>query len=321
MTVTVLAGGVGAAKFLRGLLEVIEPSKIAAVINVGDDFTLHGLAISPDIDTVTYTLADQVNPETGWGRCQESWSVLDELRRLGGEDWFQLGDLDIALHLYRTQRLANGATLTEVTAELAARKGIAVRLLPVTDDPIRTHLRLATPAEGVTELNFQDYFVERRHDVPISAVRFAGADTAAPTPAAVTALRDARSVVIAPSNPFVSIGPVLAVPGIRELLAERRDSVVAVSPIVGGAALKGPAARMMTELGHECSAVGVAGIYRDLAATLVIDEIDAALAPAVQAAGMIPLVTDTIMSDLGRSTATASATMAAVSAIGQKQYR
>ncbi len=307
MKTTVLAGGVGAAKFLRGLCGVVPPSQITAVINVGDDFTLHGLAISPDIDTVTYTLASEINPDTGWGRAEESWRVLEELRRLGGEDWFQLGDLDIALHLYRTQRLSLGATLSQVTAEIAAAKKIPVRLLPVTNDRLRTYV---TGPQG--EITFQDYFVAQRHDVPITAVRFDKAESAQPAPGVVEALTEADNVVIAPSNPFVSIGPLLAVPGISDLLKQRRDSVVAVSPIVGGSAIKGPAAAMMTELGHECSAAGIAAIYQPLAATLVIDQVDADLAPAVQAAGMNAVVTDTIMSDQERATATAAATLAAV---------
>ncbi len=311
MKTAVLAGGVGAAKFLRGLCGVMAPEQITAIINVGDDFTLHGLSICPDIDTVTYTLANQINPETGWGRSEESWRVLDELRQLGGQDWFSLGDLDIALHLYRTQRLNEGATLSEVTAEVAAAKQIKVQLLPVTNDQLRTHLTPASPL-GSDELNFQDYFVALQHDVPISAVRFAGAAAALPAPGVAEALQDCDNIVIAPSNPFVSIAPLLAVPGIREQLERRRDNVVAVSPIVGGAALKGPAARMMTELGHECSAVGVAAIYQTLAATLIIDQVDAELAPAVHAVGIDAVVTDTIMSDQKRATATAAATLAAV---------
>ncbi len=315
MKTTVLAGGVGAAKFLRGLCGVMAPEQITAVINVGDDFTLHGLSICPDIDTVTYMLANQINPETGWGRGGESWRVLDELRQLGGQDWFLLGDLDIALHLYRTQRFDEGATLAEITTEIAVAKQIKVQLLPVTNDRLRTHLTPASSSDS-GELSFQDYFVAQRHEVPISAVRFAGAEDALPAPGVMEALGDSDNIVIAPSNPFVSIGPLLAVPGIKEQLEQRRDSVVAVSPIVGGAALKGPAARMMTELGHECSAAGVAAIYQTLAATLVIDKIDAELAPAVQAAGMNAVVTDTIMSDQKRATATAAATLAAVTGNG-----
>ncbi|HCB34076.1 MAG TPA: 2-phospho-L-lactate transferase [Acidimicrobiaceae bacterium] len=320
MRVTVLAGGVGAARFLRGLVQVVGPAEVTAVVNVGDDFTLHGLAISPDIDTVCYTLAGEINPETGWGRATESWRVLEELRRLGGRTWFRLGDLDLALHLYRTQRLAEGATLSEVTAEVAAAKGVGVRLLPVSDDPIRTRL---VPAAGelaaadadagaADDIAFQDYFVVRRHDIAVSAVRFAGVESARPAPGVAAALADADVVVIAPSNPFVSIGPVLAVPGVTEQLERRRDSVVAVSPIVGGSAVKGPAGRMMTELGHECSAVGVAALYCGVAATLVIDDVDAGLAPAVEATGMTAAVADTIMDGDARAAAVAAATLAAV---------
>lgn len=305
--VTVIAGGVGAAKFLRGLAQVVEPSDITAVVNVADDFRLHGLAISPDLDTVTYTLSDQVNPDTGWGRVGESWRVMQELERYGGETWFSLGDLDLALHMFRTQRLADGATLTEVTAEVARAWKLDLRLLPVSNDPIATRLVVD---EG--EIDFQDYFVARQHDIEVRSVRFAGADTSRPAPGVLEAIEQADTIVVAPSNPIVSIGPVLAVPGVRDSLASRRDRTVAVSPIVGGAALKGPAARMLTELGHESTAAGVATLYREFASTLVIDDIDAALAPRVELNGMRAVVADTIMSDPVRAAAVASATLAAL---------
>jgi len=304
--ITVIAGGVGAAKFLRGLVEVVDPGDVTAVVNVADDFRLHGLAISPDLDTVTYTLADLVNPETGWGRQGESWTVMEELEHYGGATWFSLGDRDLALHLYRTQRLAEGAALSEVTSEVTRSHGLDVTVLPVTDEPVATKLIV----DG-REIDFQDYFVARRHDVTVSAVRFTGVEAARPAPGVLEAIDGADVVVVAPSNPIVSIGPVLSVPGLRDALVQRRDRVVGVSPIVGGAALKGPAARLMTELGHPSTAVGVAQLYQDVAGTLVIDEIDAVLATDVTSTGVRCVVADTIMSDPQRAAAVARSTLAA----------
>jgi LPPG:FO 2-phospho-L-lactate transferase len=232
---------------------------------------------------------------------------MEELDRYGGETWFSLGDLDLALHLFRTQRLAEGASLSEITAEVARAWELDVRLLPVSNDPIATRIVVD---EG--EIDFQDYFVARRHDIEVREVRFVGADTSSPSPGVLDAIADADIVVIAPSNPIVSIGPVLAVPGVRAALEAHRDRTVAVSPIVGGAALKGPAARMLTELGHESTAAGVAGLYREFASTLVIDEVDAALAPQVEANGMRAVVADTIMSDPVRAAGVARSTLAAL---------
>ena len=307
-----LAGGVGAARFLRGLLRVCQPADVTAVVNVGDDFTLHGLSISPDLDTVTYTLAGEINPETGWGRAGESWRVLAELGRLGGQDWFKLGDLDLALHLYRTQRRSEGAALSQVSGEVAASFGLELTLLPVSDDPIQTRITPAEP-DGAAEIDFQDYFVAQQHGIAVRSVRFAGIEAARPAPGVLEALDAAAVVVVAPSNPFVSIGPVVDVPGVREILARRRDSVVAVSPIVGGASIKGPAGAMMRELGHDPSVVGVARLYADFAGTLVIDDADRDLAPAVSGAGMSAVVTDTIMSSPERAAALARTTLDAVS--------
>ena len=309
-SVAVLAGGVGAARFLRGLLRVHPPGEVTAIVNVGDDFTLHGLHISPDLDTVTYTLAERINPETGWGRADESWRVLTELGRLGGQDWFRLGDLDLALHLYRTQRRNEGAPLSQVTDEIAASFGLKLTLLPVSDDPIRTRLTPSVP-DGAPEIDFQEYFVAQRHGIGIRAVRFAGIETADPAPGVIEALSAAAAVVVAPSNPFVSISPVVDVPGVREALVARRECVVAVSPIVGGAAIKGPAGEMMRDLGHDPSVVGVARLYAEFAATLVIDHADAELVPAVLEAGMTPVVTDTIMADASRAASLARATVEA----------
>ncbi|WP_419862504.1 2-phospho-L-lactate transferase [Candidatus Poriferisodalis sp.] len=312
-TVAVLAGGVGAARFLRGLLRIRRPADVTAIVNVGDDFTLHGLNISPDLDTVTYTLAEQINPETGWGRAGETWRVLTELGRLGGQDWFKLGDLDLALHLFRTQRRSEGASLSQVTGEIAASFGLELTLLPVSDDPIATRITPAEP-DGAAEIDFQDYFVAHQHGIAVRSVRFAGIESAQPAPGVLDALSSAGTVVVAPSNPFVSIGPVIDVPQVRETLCSRRDSVVAVSPIVGGASIKGPAGAMMRELGHEPSVAGVARLYAAFAGTLVIDHADAELAPAVAQAGMTPVVTDTIMADPDRAARLATAALEAAGA-------
>jgi len=320
-----LAGGVGAARLLSGLVQVVDPASITAIVNTGDDLVLHGLHVSPDVDTITYTLAGVANPDTGWGLAAESWTVMEELGQLGGEDWFRLGDRDLATHLYRTQRLAEGATLTEVTSELAMRRRVGVRILPMSDDPVRTRLTLAAEPDGngqgdvaaapaaepggarqaSREVAFQDYFVRLRHGVPVESVRFEGAAAARPAPGVLDAIAAAELVVGCPSNPIVSLGPILAVPGVRQALSARRRDVVAVSPIVAGAALKGPADRLLEELGHERSVVGVARLYADWAGTLVVDEADAELAPAVEAAGVRCVVAPTIMSTPARAAALA----------------
>jgi LPPG:FO 2-phospho-L-lactate transferase len=291
-TVATLAGGVGAARMLTGLVQVVAPDDLTAIVNVGDDTRLHGLHISPDLDTVTYTLAGAINPETGWGLVDETWQAMETLRRYGGITWFGLGDRDLGTHLYRTQRLDEGATLAEVTAEIAAAWGLGLHVVPATNDSLRTRVTV----EGEGEIGFQEYFVERRHSVPVRSVRFAGAEATRPGPGVLQALQSADTIVIAPSNPIVSIGPVLAVPGIRESVERRRQRTAAVSPIVAGAALKGPADRLMTELGHDASVVGVARLYAPLASVLVIDEADRDLAGAVEAEGVRCVVAPTIMS-------------------------
>jgi LPPG:FO 2-phospho-L-lactate transferase len=299
-----LCGGVGAARMLSGLVRVVPGDEITAIVNVGDDMVLHGLSISPDLDTVTYTLAGMDNRETGWGVAGESWAVMDELGRLGGEDWFRLGDRDLATHLFRTGRLAAGEPLSAVTAALCERRGIAVRMVPVTDDPLRTRVTLATRSAlgpAGTEVGFQDYFVRLAHDVPVRSVRFDGAAEARPAPGVMDALGRAAMIVVCPSNPVVSIGPLLAVPGIEDALRARRADVVAVSPIVAGAALKGPADRMLRELGTEPSVVGVARLYASWVGTLVVDEADAAHAAAVEAAGVRCVVAPTVMSSPERA--------------------
>ncbi|MGI8758233.1 MAG: 2-phospho-L-lactate transferase [Acidimicrobiales bacterium] len=312
--IAVLAGGVGAARYLAGLVQVVPPAEVAAVVNTADDVWLHGLRVCPDLDTVTYTLAGAIDPDRGWGLGNESWRTMDALERYtssspsgsgAGLTWFRLGDRDMATHLYRTGRLAEGADLAEVTAEVTAAWGVGARLLPMTTDVVET--RLTVRDEG--EIGFQEYFVQRRHAVAVSAVRFAGAEAARPGPGVLEALADAERVVVAPSNPIVSIGPVLAVPGLRALLEARRHDVVAVSPLVAGAALRGPADRLMAELGHEPSVVGVARLYTSLAATLVVDTADADRAPEVEATGMRCVVAPTIMHGAAEAAALASLTL------------
>ena len=287
-----LSGGVGAARLLAGLIRVRPPEQITAIVNVGDDVELHGLHVSPDLDTITYTLAGAIDPERGWGLVDETWHAMDALSRYpGARAWFNLGDRDLGTHLFRTDRLRAGLALSAVTAEITAAWGLACRLLPVSDDPVRTMVTV----EDEGEIGFQEYFVRRRHDVAVRSVRFAGADQARPGPGVLDAIASAAAVVIAPSNPIVSIDPLLAVPGVRDAVAARRDEVVAVSPIVAGAALKGPADRLLRDLGHESSVVGVARLYAPLAGTLVIDEADADLAGAVAGCGMRCVVAPTIM--------------------------
>jgi len=311
--IAALAGGVGAARFLAGLTAIVDPADVTAVVNTGDDVELHGLWISPDLDTVTYTLAGAINADTGWGLTGETWAAMGALARYrqhapagstAGTTWFGLGDQDLATHLYRTRRLDEGAPLSAVTAEITAAWGVRVRLIPMSDDPVPT---MVTIREGtdLTEVGFQDYFVGRRHAVPVASLRFAGVAGARPGPGVLDAISGSELVVVCPSNPLVSIGPIRAVPGVEAALAARRDRVVAVSPIVAGAAIRGPADRMLSELGHEASVVGVARLYAPIAATLVIDGADAELAGAVEAEGMACAVAPTVMR--GRSEAAALA--------------
>jgi LPPG:FO 2-phospho-L-lactate transferase len=288
---------------------VVDPRRVVAVVNTGDDTVLHGLHVSPDLDTVVYTLAGAVSRERGWGLEGETWTAMEALARYPSSlSWFSLGDRDLATHMFRTQRLADGAPLSSVTAEIAAAWGVDVCLLPVTDDPLETRMDV----EDEDEIGFQDYFVRRRHSVAVRGVRFQGAGAAKPAPGVLDALGTAGAVIICPSNPIVSIGPLLAVPGVRDAVTARREQVVAVSPIVAGAALKGPAGRLMAELGHEVSVVGVARLYAPLAATLVVDEADAALAPAVEAEGVRCVVTRTIMTGTREAAALAGAVLGCV---------
>jgi LPPG:FO 2-phospho-L-lactate transferase len=298
--IAVLCGGVGAARFLAALAGVHEPSETVGIVNTGDDTVLHGLSISPDLDTVTYTLAQAIDSQRGWGLAGESWRAMEALQRYAAvrpegssaaPTWFNLGDRDLATHLYRTARLDEGATLAEVTAEICAAWGVAQRLVPMTNQAVST---IVTLADG-GDVSFQEYFVELHHSVPVSGVRFEGAEQSELTPGLDAVLDAADCVVIAPSNPIVSIGPIRAVRGVDSILGARRSSVVAISPIIGGAALKGPADRMMSELGHEPSVVGVARLYAPISAALVIDPVDAHLADAVEAEGMRAIITPSVM--------------------------
>ncbi len=319
-SVAVVSGGVGAARFLSGLMDVVANDRITAVVNTGDDTILHGLNISPDLDTITYTLSGAIDPDRGWGLVDESWRAMEALGRYAAvrpadstaaPQWFNLGDQDLATHFYRTARLAEGASLTEVTAEIAHAWGLRIGIVPMSDQRCSTIVTVEEDAD-TKDVSFQDYFVRLRHAAPVSAVRFEG--DAALSSTAQAALVDASTIVIAPSNPIVSIGPMRSLPGVDALLGSRRDSTVAVSPIVGGAALKGPADRLLVELGHEASVVGVARLYADIASVLVVDPVDAHLADDVKRAGMECVVTPSIMStpaiaaELARTTISAVAT-------------
>ena len=284
------AGGVGGAKLARGLALALPAGELTVIVNVADDFTLYGLHISPDLDTVMYTLAGLVDPVQGWGVAGDTTHTLDAITAYGNEPWFKLGDRDFATHIVRTERLRQGERLTAVTAALSRSLDVKSALLPVTDDPIAT--MVTTP---VGELAFQDYFVARRQADDVLAVRFAGSDHASATAEALAAIAGATLVIIGPSNPIVSIGPMLAISGVEAALTATGAPVIAVSPIVGGKALKGPADRMLATLGHEVSALGVARLYRAVADALVIDEVDRGLAVDIEALGLKTLVTNTVM--------------------------
>jgi LPPG:FO 2-phospho-L-lactate transferase len=290
--VVALAGGVGGAKLSHGLQSVLPPGELTVIVNTADDFDHLGLRICPDLDTVLYTLANRENPATGWGIAGDTRVTLDALAAYGEDPWFLVGDQDFATHIYRTKELRAGKTLSEVTAALASASGGPTHILPMTDDTVAT--LVDTPAG---RLSFQDYFVARRQVDDVTGVAFNGIESAPPGPGVIEAIHSARLLVFAPSNPIVSIGPILAVAGIRDAVANSVALKVAVSPIIGGKALKGPADRMLQTLGHEVSALGVARIYEGLLDWFVIDDADANLAPAIEATGVHVHVTDTIMSD------------------------
>jgi len=287
---TVFAGGVGASRFLQGLVQVVDPASVTVVSNTGDDVEMFGLHVSPDTDIVIYALAGAVNPETGWGIAGDTFAVMEALQRYGYDRWFNLGDRDLATAIHRTRLLHEGLPAHEVVAQLARAWGLACTILPMSNERIET--RVSGP-EG--ELAFQDYMVRLRTEVDVRSIRFAGVEAARPAPGVLEAIDSSRAVILAPSNPFVSIGPILAVPGIRDALASTSATRIAISPIIAGQVVKGPAAKMLQTLGHEVSAVGVAEIYRGLVDVMVIDSQDSELAPRVKALGMRCVVTDTMM--------------------------
>ena len=293
MKIVVLAGGVGGARFLRALMET--GADVTAIVNVGDDLDVHGLRVSPDLDTVLYTLAGVADEERGWGRANETWHALGAVREWGGEAWFALGDRDLGLHLVRSEALRRGEPLSSVTARLAEAAGVTARLLPATDDRVSTWVE--TPA-GV--FPFQEWFVRRGHRDPVDGVRFDGAERAQPAPGAVEALADADVIAIAPSNPYVSVAPILAVGGIRRALERRGVPAVAVSPLIGGRAVKGPVASMLERLAGGTAPVHVASCYAGLVDALVFDPADADGAAAVEQLGVRPVVVSTLMDEPGR---------------------
>jgi LPPG:FO 2-phospho-L-lactate transferase len=292
MKIAVLAGGVGGARFVQALSEVVRPGDVTVIANVGDDLEVHGLHVSPDLDTLLSTLAGLGDEERGWGRAQETWNARDTIQLLGGETWFQLGDRDLGLHLVRTEALSRGEALSAVTDRIARAVGLEPTLLPATDDRLRTRMR--TPAG---EFEFQEWFVARGHRDRVDEVVYEGASEARPAPGVLEALEAAELIAIAPSNPFVSIGPILAVGEIRAAVERRRERVVAVSPLIGGRAVKGPADAMFTSLVGGTSADRVTACYKGLIGALVIDEADADDAEAVAERGVQPLITRTLMSE------------------------
>ena len=304
MNVVCLSGGVGGARFLRGLVEVVDPARVTIVGNVGDDLEVLGLHVSPDLDSILYALGGLADEERGWGRAGETWHALETVRALGGEAWFALGDRDLGLHLVRTRALRAGSPLSAVTARLAERLAVRARLLPATDDRLRTWLE--TPAGAFP---FQEWFVARGHRDEVDAVRFEGAVEATPAPGVVDALTSADLVVLAPSNPYVSLWPILAVRGIREALARRRVPAVAVSPLVGGRAVKGPADRMLSRLAGGTSPAHVASCYDGLIVALVVDEVDG---DDLGGLAVTPIVTRTLMRDADARRNLAEATLGVV---------
>ncbi len=298
MKVVALAGGVGAGKFLRGLMQVVPASDVTVVVNTGDDIVVHGLHVSPDLDSVTYWLAGVADRERGWGREGETFRATEELRAFGAEEaWFGLGDLDLATHLFRTALLAGGSTLSEATAAVCERFGVGSRLLPMSDDPVTTRLDVAEVSGIELDLHFQEYWVLRGARDEVKSIRYEGVERARPGPGVLEAVAAADVVLLCPSNPVASVDPILAVPGVRDAVVARRDRVAGVSPIVGGAPVRGMADRLLPVVGAEVSAAGVAAHYRDLLGGWVIDHADGAEAARVEALGIRVSEVDTIMVD------------------------
>ena len=307
-TITTLAGGVGAAKFIRGLIQRIPARRLIVIVNTGDDEYFYGLHVSPDLDTVTYTLAGVVNRVNGWGRASESFHALEALGQFYGKPWFNLGDRDLATHLYRTERLRNGASMTEVTAEIAQRLGVQARVLPMSNDRVHTHVKL----RGKSAFPFQEYFVKGRARGAVEAIELHGIEDAQPANGVIAAITAAGAVILAPSNPFVSLGPILQLPGVREALKSVRSRVAAISPIVGGKPVKGPADAMMRGLGHEVSPLGVARLYQDFIGIFVLDQIDRRYVDSIQQLGLKAVATDTIMTTPAKAARLADVVLSAI---------
>jgi LPPG:FO 2-phospho-L-lactate transferase len=294
--ITALAGGVGASKLLLGLYDVMpDPSLLTVIVNTGDDIVMHGLKISPDLDIVTYTLAGLIDPKKGWGFRDETFHLLQRLAVFGRSNWFNLGDRDLATHIHRTAMLAEGKTLTDATDSIRKALGVKSRILPMANEPVPT---IIDSSEG--PLHFQEYLVKRRAEPTVRAIRFDQVEKAHPAPGVLESIRDAARILICPSNPLISIGPILAVRGIREALRTRRKDVVAVCPIVAGKSLKGPSDKMLAQQGHDSSAAGVAKLYADFTGTFVIDPADESQESAIESLGLKVFVTPTVMQTLAQ---------------------
>jgi LPPG:FO 2-phospho-L-lactate transferase len=293
MKIAALAGGIGASKLLLGLHRVADSRELTVIVNTGDDINLHGLSISPDLDIVTYTLADLVNPETGWGFRDETFRAHEQLAQYGRPEWFHLGDRDLATHIHRTAMLRAGTPLSEVANSIQHALGVQAQILPMSDQPVPTMIETD---QG--RLHFQEYLVQRRAAPKVRSISFDGIDRARPAPGVIDALEQAASIVICPSNPLISIGPILAVPGIREALRKRRSSVIAVCPIVAGKSLKGPSDQMLAQLGYDVSPLGVARMYQDICGTMVIDPVDSSYGPGIESIGLDPIIHPTVMRTL-----------------------
>ncbi|MEM0254353.1 MAG: 2-phospho-L-lactate transferase [Candidatus Bathyarchaeia archaeon] len=291
--IVALAGGVGAARLLRGLVKLVKPEDVVVIGNIGDDLELFGLHISPDLDIVAYTLAGIVDEERGWGIAGDTFHCLEMLKKLGFEAWFRLGDRDLAIHIARTMMLREGCTLSEATRRICEMLGIKVRIIPVSDNPIRTRVKV-----NGRFLDFQDYFVKRGAVDAVEGVMFEGADEAKPAPGVIEAIKGAKRIIICPSNPILSIAPILSVSGVREALRGSASPIVGVSPIIGGRAVKGPLAKVMECLGMEASAYGVANFYKGLISHFVIDKLDAWLKPRIERLGIKVIIADTLMKSL-----------------------
>lgn len=306
--VVVLAGGVGAARFLRGLVQVVPAEEIVVIGNTGDDIWWRGLYIAPDLDTVTYWLAGLADTERGWGISGDSFNAQRALDGLGADAWFQLGDRDIATHLYRTERLRKGAALSVVTAELASRRGVAARILPMTDHTVTTRLKT-----DFGDLHFQEYFVREGSRPLVSKIYWTGLEAATPAPGVLEVIKDARTVLIAPSNPIISIGPILHVPGVREAVAAAREKTVAVSPLIGGRAIKGPTVALMRAEGARPDALGVAELYRDIASGFVLDSLDGELSNSISELGYRVATLSTLLDEVSNARMVASAALEVIS--------